>query len=343
VSVPFTVNGTDTLAYTTATHFIGFQVSSIATGKALFTVPVPGFSLPAEFTGPPSHGISLSPDEQRLYVMDAPNDYVHVFDVSGLPASAPTLLANIKLSSRSGEESPCAYDCGKSGWLQASRDGRYVFVGDTGDVIDTGTLAIVKTLPPLAETRQLLEVDWAAGLPTATTSRYGLGYVTGGGSSSLTSPAPGAGLGGATVPSGGTLRGPVIGGLSISPSAFRAKNARSAIAHRHSSVAARVRYRESEAALSTFTVLERVAGVEEGSKHRCVAARRSVGHRKRHCWRYVVVGHFTHRDRAGSNSFGFTGAVGARRLARADYRLRVVPSASGQVGAAHMVAFRILP
>ncbi len=61
---PFTVNSTNTLAFTTATEFDGFQVSSITTGKVLFTVsfgPVPkGFA----FTGP-SHGASLSPDEKQ--------------------------------------------------------------------------------------------------------------------------------------------------------------------------------------------------------------------------------------------------------------------------------------
>ena len=35
---PFTVNGSNTLAFTTATNLDGFQVSSITTGKALFTV-----------------------------------------------------------------------------------------------------------------------------------------------------------------------------------------------------------------------------------------------------------------------------------------------------------------
>ena len=35
---PFTVNGSDTLAFTTATNLDGFQVSNITTGKVLFTV-----------------------------------------------------------------------------------------------------------------------------------------------------------------------------------------------------------------------------------------------------------------------------------------------------------------
>ena len=62
------------------------------TGKVLYTVPIDGFSVDsAEFTRTPNHGIALSPDERRLYLIDVPNGYVHVFDVQGLPASPPTL------------------------------------------------------------------------------------------------------------------------------------------------------------------------------------------------------------------------------------------------------------
>ena len=32
-----------------------------------------------------SHGISLTPDERQLWVIDAPNSYVHAFDVTRLP------------------------------------------------------------------------------------------------------------------------------------------------------------------------------------------------------------------------------------------------------------------
>ena len=72
----------------------------------------------------PSHGISLSPNERRVWVMDAPNGYVHVFDVSSLPRHAPRLLRNLRLSHpMSGEESPCSYDCARDGWIQHSLTG----------------------------------------------------------------------------------------------------------------------------------------------------------------------------------------------------------------------------
>ena len=38
---PFTINGSQTLAFTTARTFLGFQVSSIKTGKVLFSVAPP--------------------------------------------------------------------------------------------------------------------------------------------------------------------------------------------------------------------------------------------------------------------------------------------------------------
>jgi DNA-binding beta-propeller fold protein YncE len=178
---PFTINGRQTLAYTTATGFLGFQVSSIRTGRVLFTIPVPKFSYdPAAFApSAPSHGISLSPDERELYLIDAPNSYVHVFDVRGGSAKPPRLLKDIKLTHPlTGDEDPCVYDCARDGWIQHSRSGRYVYVGDSGDVIDTRTRRITAYIEPLRQTRKMLEIDWRGGVPIATTTRSGLGYVT---------------------------------------------------------------------------------------------------------------------------------------------------------------------
>ena len=165
---PFTINGKQTLAFTTAHDFLGFQISNIKTGKVLFTAPVPGFSWdPTTFTRSPCHGISLSPDEKRIYLIDTPNGYVHVFDVSQVPAKAPRHIADVRLPHAPPND----------GWLQASRDGRYVYVGRAGDVIDTRTLKVVRYLAPLQTTANSLEIDWRRGRPVATTSRYGLGYV----------------------------------------------------------------------------------------------------------------------------------------------------------------------
>ncbi len=166
---PFTINGSQTLAFNTATSFLGFQVSSIKTGHVLYSVAPPGFTWnPQTFGGrTPDHGISLSPDERELYLIDTPNGYVHVFDVRGLPAAPPRDVANIKL----------AHPPPVDGWLLHSRDGHYVYVGVAGDVIDTRTRRIVAFLPPLQRTADYLEIDWRAGRPVAATSRSGVGYV----------------------------------------------------------------------------------------------------------------------------------------------------------------------
>lgn len=176
---PFTINGTETLAYISVTSFLGFQVGDINTGQVLYTVSIHGFSWDGNGPSDPSHGISLSPDEKDLYVIDWPNSYVHVFNVAGVPNSPPKQVADIKLThSMNHNESPCAYDCLADGWLQHSKDGRFVYVGDSGDVIDTATRNTVAYLPTLYNTRKMLEIDWANGVPVFTTSRSGLGYIT---------------------------------------------------------------------------------------------------------------------------------------------------------------------
>jgi DNA-binding beta-propeller fold protein YncE len=162
---PFTINRTETLAFTTARSFLGFQVSDLSTGKVLYSVAPPGFSFDLKTFGrTPDHGIALSPDGRRLYLIDTPNGYVHVFDTSGLPSSAPRDIADIKLAH------PPPYD----GWLATSRDGRYLYVGRAGDVIDTRTLQIVRYLAPMQHTADFIEIDWRRGRPVSTTSRYGI-------------------------------------------------------------------------------------------------------------------------------------------------------------------------
>jgi DNA-binding beta-propeller fold protein YncE len=169
---PFTIDGAQTRAFTTATGFLGFQVSSIRTGRVLYTVPIHGARRGRRF-GTPSHGISLSPDSRELYVIDVPNDRVHVYDVR----RAPREVAVVRVHTLVGREHPCGGGCGRAGWLQHSLDGRYVFVGDAGDVIDTRRRTVVAFLPALHNSRYQLELDWHDGKPVRTSTRSGIGYA----------------------------------------------------------------------------------------------------------------------------------------------------------------------
>lgn len=177
---PFTVNGRETIAFTTATGFLGFQVSNLKTGRLLYTVPVRGFPWnPATFApSAPSHGIALSPNGKRLWVLDSPSSYVHAFDVSRVPARPPRQIANVRLSQpMTGDESPCSYDCLRDGWLQLSRDGRYLYVGDSGDVIDTRTRKVVADLPAMRNSRKTLEIWWRGGVPVFVGARTSAGQL----------------------------------------------------------------------------------------------------------------------------------------------------------------------
>jgi hypothetical protein len=168
---PLTINGRETIAYTTATGLLGFQVSSIRTGRVLFTIGFgPRFQRsPVTFRfSAPSHGISLTPNERQLWVIDSPNDYVHVFDVSRVPQRRPRRIADIRL----------AHSLTADGWIQVSRSGCFVYVGDSGDVLSARSFRPVAFLPALNSTKESLEIDWRSGLPVATSTRTGLGYVT---------------------------------------------------------------------------------------------------------------------------------------------------------------------
>ena len=180
---PFTINSKETLSFNTVTAFLGFQVGNLATGKVIYTVAVDGSNVPGYTTQTsatiPSHGISLSPDDKEIYLVDQPNSYVHVFDVTGLPASPPVQVADIKLVNKmSGNQNECAYDCLRDGWIQHSRDGRFVIVGDSGDVIDTLTRKTIATLPAVLNSRVEIEIDFQDSTPIwAATSRSGIGYA----------------------------------------------------------------------------------------------------------------------------------------------------------------------
>ena len=183
---PFTINAEETAAYITETNFLGFEQIDLTTGAVRFTVPVAGFSTNCSSNCPstPSHGISMSLDERWLYVLDSINGYVHVFDISGGVNVQPLQKFDVKLNhALLNMESPCAYDCLGDGWLHHSFDGRYVFVGDSGDVIDTGIQSgyanppkLVGFLSQMANSRKEIEIDFQNGkVVAAMTNRSSIG------------------------------------------------------------------------------------------------------------------------------------------------------------------------
>ena len=142
--------------YVTQRGHLGFRVIDLRNGLTRFVLHFKGFTWNPSFgPNPPSHGLSLAPDRSELWVLDAPNSNVHLYDVSALPHQPPRPVESIRLSKT----------VTGIGSLLHSTDGRFVFVGDEGDVIDTKTNETVVNLEALQHSRVALEVDWVHGRP----------------------------------------------------------------------------------------------------------------------------------------------------------------------------------
>lgn len=152
--------------YSTRAHEFGFRVRTLDSGRVVHIRPS-GFTWNPRFgPDPPDHGLALGPDGSTVWVLDAPNSVVHVYRTiaGGRP---PQHLDDIRLSKPlSGDENPCSHPrCERLGSLLFSADGRFVYVGDAGDVIDADKREVLVNLEPLHQSRLLIEMDWIDGKP----------------------------------------------------------------------------------------------------------------------------------------------------------------------------------
>jgi DNA-binding beta-propeller fold protein YncE len=166
---PFAINGRGTLAAVNVDFLSGFEIADLGTGRVLHRVQVEGHP----WVDPPlpatqSHGVTFSADEGEIWVVDAYNRMVHVFDATGLPERAPVQVASIDVADA---DAPAS----QPKWIAASRDGRLVHVS-TGHILDARTHAVVGRVAP---SRYFVEVHWENGRPAEAYSRYGLGYRRG--------------------------------------------------------------------------------------------------------------------------------------------------------------------
>jgi hypothetical protein len=151
--------------YATRPGELGFRVVG---GGGTRKVRFPGFAWNPRFgPNPPDHGLALFPGRRQLWVLDAPNGVAHVYDVARVPAQPPRHVDDVRFSKPvSGAESPCAHPrCERLGSLLAGSDGRYLYVGDSGDVIDAAKREPLVNLEALHQSRLMIEVDWVGGKP----------------------------------------------------------------------------------------------------------------------------------------------------------------------------------
>ena len=162
---PFTVNGRQTLCFVNVNDLLGFEVGDLKTGKMLHRIEVAGFKKgPVKRHGCPSHGIGLTPDEKEIWVCDAANQQLHIFDAT---VSPPKQLQSIAVRD-------------EPGWVTFSLDGKYAYPS-TGDVIDTATKKIILGLTDehgvAVHSEKLLEIDFRDGKPIRNGDQFGVGRV----------------------------------------------------------------------------------------------------------------------------------------------------------------------
>jgi DNA-binding beta-propeller fold protein YncE len=160
---PFTIDGRQTRCFVNVNDLLGFEVGDLTNGKKLYRVEVQGYQKgPTKRHGCPSHGIGITPDGKELWVCDAFNSRMHVFDASVTP---PKQVASIALRDQ-------------PGWITFSIDGRWAYPS-TGDVVEVAGRKIVAQLRDEqgrdVQSEKLLEIDFRDGRPVRTGSQFGIG------------------------------------------------------------------------------------------------------------------------------------------------------------------------
>ncbi len=162
---PFTINVEKTLCFCTVNGLLGFEIGDLNTGKMIHRVDVQGFKTgPVLRHGCPSHGIGLTPDEREIWVCDAFNRRLHIFDATVVP---PRQLTSIELRD-------------EPGWVTFTIDGRFAYPS-SGEVIDTRTKKIVTALEDekgrKVESEKLLEIDFQGDSVVRNGDQFGVGRV----------------------------------------------------------------------------------------------------------------------------------------------------------------------
>lgn len=162
---PFTVNGKQSLVYVNINDFLGFEIGDLKTGTKLHAVKVAGFEKgPVKRHGCPSHGIALTPDEKELWLADAFNQKMHIYDNQVMP---PVLKQSLSLRDQ-------------PGWITFSKTGDYAYPS-TGEVIDTKTkktLLILENQHGIpVQSEKMIEIDFKGKQAVDAGDQFGIGRV----------------------------------------------------------------------------------------------------------------------------------------------------------------------
>jgi hypothetical protein len=137
----FVINHDCTRIYANLNNLMGFEIADVKSGNVIKRVEAPGEMWKAKWADPnlqfyghgaPHHGIAMLPDESEIWIPDAINDQVLVFDNTG---EWPAL--NMAKSFKTNGQ--------PNGWITFGLDGKYGYMA-SGDVVDASTHKIVGQL-----------------------------------------------------------------------------------------------------------------------------------------------------------------------------------------------------
>ena len=162
---PFTVNGSQSLVFVCINECLGFEIGDLKTGKKLHRVEVEGFEKgKVKRHGCPSHGIGMTPNEKEIWVCDAHNQKMHIFDATVMP---PKQVASIACRD-------------EPGWISFSIDGTLAYPS-SGDVIDVKSRKIIAHLTDeegrAVGSEKLLEVDFQGDRVIRVGNQFGVGGI----------------------------------------------------------------------------------------------------------------------------------------------------------------------
>ncbi len=136
----FVINHDATRVYANLNNLLGFEIADVKTRKVIKRVEAPAEMWKAKWADPnqhfyghgaPMHGIAMTPDESEIWIPDAINNQVLVYDNTGE-------WPKLDLTKSIKTEAP-------NGWITMGLDGKLAYMA-SGDVVDVKTHKIVGLL-----------------------------------------------------------------------------------------------------------------------------------------------------------------------------------------------------
>jgi len=138
---PLVINWDASRIYANLNNLLGFEIADVKSGKVIKRVEVPGEMWKAKWADPnqvffghgaPMHAIGLTPDESELWIGDAINTQLLVFDNEGNDNWKLNMSKALKLDH-------------SADWITMGLDGKRAYLS-SGDVVDVKTHKVVGKL-----------------------------------------------------------------------------------------------------------------------------------------------------------------------------------------------------